>query len=113
MVNFDTLGLGPTEVWASHADAPLLTALSHIASIMKLPVAVMNVDNIGSSDSESFAEFKIPRITIHSLTEKTLPILHSSRDKIDAIRMDDYYMTYRLMAGYLAFLDTQLDSPIR
>ncbi len=113
MVNFDTLGLGPTEVWASHADTPLLNALSRIAITMKLPITVMNVDNIGSTDSESFAEFRIPRVTIHSLTEKTLPILHSSRDKIDAIHMDDYYTTYRLMAGYLAFLDTQLDVPAR
>jgi Peptidase family M28 len=111
MVNFDTLGLGPTEVWASHADAPLLNALARITSTMKLPVAVMNVDDIGTADSESFAEFKIPRVTIHSLTLKTLPILHSDRDRIDAIKMDDYYNTYRLMAGYLVFLDTQLDVP--
>jgi hypothetical protein len=111
MVNFDTLGLGPTEVWASHADTPLLNALARITSTMKLPVAVMNVDDIGTADSESFAEFKIPRVTIHSLTLKTLPILHSSQDKIDAIKMDDYYTTYRLMAAYLALLDTQLDVP--
>jgi hypothetical protein len=109
MVNFDTLGLGPTEVWASHADAPLLSALAQVTASMKLPVAVMNVDDIGTADSESFAEFKIPRVTIHSLTLNTLPILHSSRDQIDAIKMDDYYNTYRLMAGYLAFLDSQLD----
>jgi Peptidase family M28 len=113
MINFDTLGLGPTEVWASHADTALLNALARITSTMKLPVAVMNVDDIGTADSESFAEFKIPRVTIHSLTLKTLPILHSSQDKIDAIKMDDYYTTYRLMAAYLALLDTQLDAPSR
>ncbi|MGA9043095.1 MAG: M28 family peptidase [Terriglobales bacterium] len=113
MVNFDTLGLGPTEVWASHADMPLLNALARIASTMKLPITVMNVDDIGSTDSESFAEFKIPRVTIHSLTESTLPVLHSSRDTIAAIKMGDYYTTYRLMAGYLALLDTQLDVPAR
>ncbi len=113
MVNFDTLGLGPTEVWASHADMPLLNALARIASSMKLPISVMNVDNIGTADSESFAEFKIPRVTIHSLTESTLPVLHSSRDTIAAIKMGDYYTTYRLMAGYLALLDTQLDVPAR
>ena len=28
MVNFDSLGLGPTEVWASHADKVLLDALA-------------------------------------------------------------------------------------
>jgi Peptidase family M28 len=109
MINFDTLGLGPTEVWASHANAPLLSALARIASAMKLPISVMNVENFGTADSESFAEFEIPRVTIHSLTQETVPILHSSRDKIDAVKMNDYYNTYRLMAGYLAFLDKQLD----
>jgi Iap family predicted aminopeptidase len=109
MINFDTLGLGPTEVWASHADAPLLGALARTASAMKLPIGAMNVENVGTADSESFAAFKIPRITIHSLTQKTLPVLHSRRDRIDAIKMDEYYATYRLLAGYLAYLDHFLD----
>lgn len=108
MVNMDTLGLGPTEVWATHADKSLLNALAGVANAMKLPVSVMNVDQVGSSDSESFAKYKIPRITIHSVTQQTWPILHSSKDKLDEIKMDDYYASYRLMAGYLAFLDTDL-----
>ena len=32
MVNFDSLGLGPTEVWGSHADKVLLDALASVAS---------------------------------------------------------------------------------
>jgi hypothetical protein len=108
MVNLDTLGLAPTEVWATHADTILLNALAGIANAMKLPVSVMNVDQVGTSDSESFAKYKIPRITIHSVTQETLPILHSSKDKLNEIKMDDYYASYRLMVGYLAFLDTDL-----
>lgn len=108
MVNLDTLGLAPTEVWATHADTILLNALAGIANAMKLPVSVMNVDQVGTSDSESFAKYKIPRITIHSVTQQTLPILHSSKDKLNEIKMDDYYASYRLMVGYLAFLDTDL-----
>ena len=111
MVNLDTLGLAPTEVWATHADTILLNALAGIANAMKLPVSVMNVDQVGTSDSESFAKYKIPRITIHSVTQQTLPILHSSKDKLNEIKMDDYYASYRLMVGYLAFLDTDLGRP--
>jgi Peptidase family M28 len=111
MVNLDTLGLGPSEVWASHADPRLLDALHRIAGSMKLPITVMNVDGMGTADSESFAPFEIPRVTVHSLTPSTLPVLHSSRDRIDAIKMDDYYATYRLVAGYLSFLDTYLKVP--
>jgi Peptidase family M28 len=111
MVNFDTLGLGPTKVWASHADKQLLDALGDIASALQLPIGVVNVDKLGSTDSESFAQFKIPRITIHSVTQDTWPILHSKKDKLDVVKMDDYYSTYCLMAGYLAFLDTYLEEP--
>ena len=108
MVNMDTLGVGPTKVWASHADAALLRALYATADRLKLPVAVSNVDRLGSTDSESFAEFNIPRITIHSVTRETWPILHSSKDKRSALNMDDYYDSYRLIAGYLAYLDKRL-----
>jgi hypothetical protein len=61
----------------------------------------------GSSDAEQFSERKIPRITIHSLTQKTwnAHILHTSKDKLSAIRLDDYYQTYRLLGAYVAFLD--------
>jgi hypothetical protein len=111
MVNFDSLGLGPTEVWASHADKALLDALASVAAASKLPVTTMNVDNLGTADSESFARYQIPRITLHSVTQKTWPILHSPFDKLAAIKMNDYYDSYRLIAEYLAYLDDSLKPP--
>jgi hypothetical protein len=107
MVNLDTLGLGPTKIWASHADKNLADLLWSVAGTMKLPLAVVNVDNVGSTDSESFARYKIPRITIHSVTQETWKYLHSRDDNLQAIKMDDYYASYRLLAAYLALLDTQ------
>jgi Peptidase family M28 len=106
MVNLDTLGLGPTKVWGTHADTALLNALWKVASSMKLPLDVVNVERVGSTDSESFAKYKIPRITIHSVTQETWGILHSDRDALAAIKMNDYYDSYRLLTVYLAFLDT-------
>lgn len=111
MVNLDSLGLGPTEVWASHADKALLDALASVAAASRLPVSGMNVDNLGTADSESFAVYHIPRVTLHSVTEGTWPILHSPRDKIAAIKMDDYYDSYHLIAEYLAYLDDELGTP--
>ena len=108
MVNFDSLGLGPTEVWASHADRVLLNALAAVAFASKLPVTEMNVDNVGTADSESFARYQIPRITLHSVTQQTWSILHSPFDKLAAIKMNDYYDTYKLIAEYLAYLDDTL-----
>jgi len=108
MVNLDSLGLGPTEVWATHADRVLLDPLAAVAAESKLPVSAMNVDNLGTADSESFARYHIPRVTLHSLTSDTWAILHSPRDKLAAIKMDDYYDSYRLIAEYLAYLDDAL-----
>jgi len=108
MVNFDSLGLGPTEVWASHADKALLDALASVAMASKLPVTAVNVDNLGTADSESFARYQIPRITLHSVTQQTWSILHSPFDKMAAIKMNDYYDSYKLIAEYLAYLDDTL-----
>jgi len=73
-----------------------------------MPISGVDVDRIGSTDSVQFAALNIPSITIHSLTQETWNqrILHTAKDRITAIRMDDYYQTYRLLSGYLAFLDT-------
>ena len=109
MVNLDTLGLSDTKVWASRADPDLLKALFGVADSMHLPLQIVNADRMGTADSESFARVKIPSITIHSITEETLPILHTSRDRWEAVRLDDYLETCRLIAAYLAFLDTLLE----
>lgn len=108
MVNMDTLALGPTEVWASHADKQLLEPLEMVANSLKLPISVMNVDDVGTTDSESFAPFGVPRMTLHSLKPETLPILHTAKDNFSAVKMDDYYDSYHLIAAYLAFLDGYL-----
>ena len=108
MVNIDSLGLGPTEVWRSHADKRLLEAIVAIASTLNLPLSPMDVEKVGSSDSESFAKLNVPRITLHSVTQTTLPILHSTNDQLSAIKMKEYYDSYHLILAYLAYLDDYL-----
>jgi len=107
MVNMDTLGLAPTEVWVSHSDPRLSRAIASIAKSLNVPVTGVNVEQVGSTDSEQFAERKIPSITIHSLNQESwnAHILHTSKDKLSAMKLDDYYETYRLVAAYIAYLD--------
>ncbi len=107
MVNMDTLGLAPTEVWGSHSDKLLTGALAYIAQRLNVPLTTVDVEKIGSSDGEQFAERQIPRITIHSLTEAAwnARAIHTANDKLSAIHLDDYYQSYRLLAAYVAFLD--------
>lgn len=111
VVNFDSLGMSPTKVWASHADKSLLDALVATANSGHLPLAVMNVESVAlhaSADSESFARYRIPRITLHSVTPQTWQVLHSPFDKMSAIRMNDYYESYQLIVEYLIFIDGAL-----
>jgi Zn-dependent M28 family amino/carboxypeptidase len=111
MVNLECLGLTKTKVWLSHSDKALLAALAAVAKAMKLEVEGVNVEKVGTADSESFAAAGIPRITLHTVTQDTFPLLHSRNDNLKAIRPDDYYDNYRLAAGYLAALDTLLQPP--
>ncbi len=105
----DTLGLGPTEVWVNRSNQGLLQGLFGTATLMSLPLSGMNVDQIGESDEEAFIPKHIPTITVHSLTTQTLPILHSKRDNMSALKMDDYYNSYKLLRGYLTVLDRSLE----
>ena len=109
MVNLDSLGLSETKTWTSHADPHLLSLLSSVAKALDLPVAGMNVERVGSADSEPFRQRKIPAITVHSLTQETWKILHSKADVIEAVHFDQYYRTYQLLAAYLVVLDRNLE----
>jgi len=110
MVNLDTLGLGPTEVWVSRSDKNLVRALNGVAQALHLPLSGMNVDAVGESDEESFVDRKIPVVTIHSLTQDTVAILHTAKDKYDQIHFNDYFNSYRLLSAYLVFLDQNWDA---
>jgi putative aminopeptidase FrvX len=108
MINLDTLGLSPTKVWVHRADKDLVAALAAVAHSLELPIGEMDVERVGSADSESLSGKRIPRITIHSLTAQTFPILHSNKDTLEQLHPDDYYDTYKLVCGYLVYLDATL-----
>ena len=109
MVNMDSLGTSPTKFELDRADKTLARDLEVVAANFKLPLNIVNVHGVGRSDSDSFQDAKIPAICIHSLTNETWPILHSPRDQMAAMRLDDYYDTYLLIRAYLAYLDVTLD----
>jgi putative aminopeptidase FrvX len=109
MVNLDTLGLGQTQIWLSHSDRKLANWLGGVAKQLNIPVGAIDVEKVGTTDSEPFREKKIPAITVHSITQSTWHILHSPADNMEAIHLDDYYKTYRLLMSYLAALDVLID----
>ena len=108
MVNLDTLGLGPTKVWGSRSEKTAVGLLIATAHATHLPLSGVDVDEVGESDEESFIRFHVCTVTIHSLTQETLPILHTPADSPSAIKFEDYYDSYHLLAAYLSVLDAQL-----
>lgn len=129
MVNLECLGVGPTEVWTSHSEPILVRMLVAMAQSTKLPLTGVNMDNTETTmppplrfrqkptvrnlqpvttDSESFADIGVPRITIHSISRDTLRLLHTKDDNFTAIHPQLYYDSYRMIAPYLVLLDQQL-----
>lgn len=110
MVNLDSLGTSTTKFEMDRADKRLANALVAVAATFKLPLSIVNVHRVGMSDADSFEDRKVRSICLHSLTQETFPLLHSRRDQLDAINLDYYYDSYRLIQAYLAYLDEVLDS---
>ncbi len=106
MVNLDTLGLGPTKVWVKQSDPLLLGVLWKVSEKVKAPLASMEIGTLGESDEESFIGRGVCTVVVHSLTGETVHVLHTRADNPQAIRFADLYETYRLLAAYLAVLDT-------
>src|SRR5438309_114019 len=105
MINIDSVGMTPPKVWVTRSDKRLVEMIARIGSSTKIPVTGVNVDKVGDSDSRPFADKKIPVLDIHSVTTETLPILHSDKDKLSAIVLQQYFDTFRLIAATLVLID--------
>jgi hypothetical protein len=103
MINVDALGLSPTKVWTAHSDKDLVHDLIVMVYALKLPASQIDIAAVGNTDSDPFAERHIPQITIHSLTQQNV-----STGATTQFRPNNYYDTYRLLCGYLAYLDKSL-----
>jgi hypothetical protein len=57
-------------------------------------------------DSQPFADKKIPTIDFHSLRQETVDVPESNKDKAGLVKMAEYAGTFRLVSGYIAFLDS-------
>lgn len=110
MINMDSLGAGPTRFELDGADKRLASAFAAVANEKHVPWGVVNIHQVGRSDSDSFEDRHVPTLLVHSITSETFPILHTPRDQMAAMQLADYYDTYRLIAAYLAYLDVTLDA---
>lgn len=100
MINVDALGLSPTKVWTAHSDKDLVHSLIVMVYALKLSASQIDIAAVGATDSDAFAAHHIPQITIHSLTQQNVATGATTQ-----FRPNNYYDTYRLLCGYLAYLD--------
>jgi hypothetical protein len=103
MINVDALGLSPTKVWTAHSDKELVHSLIVMVYALKLSASQFDIAAVGNTDSDPFAARHIPQITIHSLTQQNVATGATTQ-----FRPNNYYDTYRLLSGYLAYLDHSL-----
>jgi hypothetical protein len=103
VINLDALGLSPTKIWTAHSDKELVKLLIHSVYMLKLPASQVDITAAGNSDSDPFAERKVPQITLHSITQE-----HLRNALPPKFRPGNYYDSYRLVCGYLALLDSTL-----
>ena len=106
MIDLDALGWSPTKFWAAHSDKSLIKALVVVMYALKLPASQVDIAKAGYADSEAFASRDIPQITLHSLTRDSVAVMHTQQAQ--KFRPDNYYDSYHLIAGYLAYLDETL-----
>ena len=104
MINVDALGYSPTKIWTAHSDKDLVHSLIVMVYALKLPASQVDLTALGNTDSDPFAARHIPQITIHSLTQQNIT------GATTQFRPNNYYDSYRLLCGYLAYLDQSLKS---
>ncbi len=112
MIQLTSLGTAPARVWMKQSDSRLINDLARVAAAMKIPVTGVTIEEeIAKDDAAAFREARIPTLSMYSLTADTASILGTPRDTVEAIRAEDYYDTYRLLAAYLMLLDATLSPP--
>lgn len=108
MINLEALGFSPTKVSSGDSDKDLVQDFMKVTYALKLMASQVDVSKGVREDSAPFASLHIPEITIHSLTLDAVADLHSQEKDPVEFRADHYYNSYRLVSGYLAFLDETL-----
>lgn len=120
MINLDALGFSPTKISATDSDKKLVELFVTVMYILKQMGSQVDISRAVHVDSEPFASLHIPQITIHSLTHEAVADLGPGEQPPVAVpdtdfahletgfRPDLYYNSYRLISGYLAFLDESL-----
>jgi hypothetical protein len=81
---------------------------ANLAHAMKIPLAGVNVDAVGTTDSMTFHKAGIPVLSLHSVTQETLGLINSRDDVWSSLSWTAYYDTHRFISALLVYLDQSL-----
>jgi Zn-dependent M28 family amino/carboxypeptidase len=107
VITLDSIGLTPTKCWPNGSSPELMRYAAIIARTLKLDFQGINVDRIGTTDSESFRKAHIPVLSLHSVTQETWRLINNPSDVWSAVSWQDYYDSYKLISALLAYLDRE------
>lgn len=108
VVTIDSIGLTPTKFWPNGSSQELVTHAALVAQSLKLDFQGVNVDQVGTTDSQVFKDARIPVLSLHSVTQETWGVINGSKDVWSAVSWRDYYDSYRLVSTLLVYLDRKL-----
>jgi hypothetical protein len=108
VIIMDSLGLTSTKCWTNGSTKELVEATARVAGALKLDFAGVNVDRVGTTDSQPFKDAHIPVLCLHSVTQETWPIINGSRDIWSAVSWSDYYDSHKLVSALLRYFDETL-----
>lgn len=108
VITMDSLGLTSTKVWPNSSTPELMNAAALLASTMKLPLAGVNVDQVGTTDSMVFKQAGMPVLSLHSVTQDTWKLINSKHDVWKTLSWSDYYDSHRFVSALLVYLDETL-----
>ena len=109
VIVMDSLGLTPTKCWVNGSTKELVSFASRLAAALKLDFRGVNVDRVGTTDSQPFKEAHIPVLCLHSVTQETWTVVNGRRDVWSAVSWKDYYDTHKFISALLNYLDQVLD----
>jgi Iap family predicted aminopeptidase len=108
VVTMDSLGLTSTKIWVNSSDPKLVRMAVAVSRSLKLDIAGVNPDEIGTTDSITFHQAGIPTLSLHSVTQETWTLINSRKDVWTSLSWRDYYDTHRFVSALLTYMDQTL-----
>jgi hypothetical protein len=105
MINFDSFGFNYPQVLTNVSSPTMSKFAEGLAKEINMPFAEASLAGAASADSASFVASDIPAITFHGLTNNWQNYLHSSKDKIENVKVESVFVGYNFAYLFISRVD--------